>query len=157
MVPSPRDVPTYDLKPAMSALEVTARVQAAIASEQYTFLLVNFANPDMVGHTGVLSAAIEAVRVVDHCLGQIYQTALAHRTSLVVTADHGNCEMMIDPLTGGPHTQHTLGPVPLYLVDPDSRGHTLRTGILADVAPTLLSLYGLPQPREMTGKSLLNP
>jgi 2,3-bisphosphoglycerate-independent phosphoglycerate mutase len=157
MVPSPRDVPTYDLKPAMSAPEVAAKLQAAIASEQYGFLLANFANPDMVGHTGVLSAAIEAVKVVDHCLGQIAETAMAHRTALVVTADHGNCEMMIDPVTGEPHTQHTLNPVPLYLMDPDSRGKDLRPGILADVAPTLLALYGLEQPRVMTGKNLLCP
>jgi len=157
MVPSPRDVPTYDLKPAMSALEVTAKLQAAIASEDYAFLLVNFANPDMVGHTGVLAAAIEAVKVVDHCLSEVYRTAMAHRTALVVTADHGNCEMMIDPVTGGPHTQHTLNPVPFYLVDPDCRGRVLRPGILADVAPTLLSLYGLEQPPEMSGTSLLRP
>jgi 2,3-bisphosphoglycerate-independent phosphoglycerate mutase len=157
LVPSPRDVPTYDLKPAMNAPEVTARLQAAIASEQYPFLLVNYANPDMVGHTGVLSAAIEAVKVVDHCLGQVWETARAHRTSLVVTADHGNCETMIDPITGGPHTQHTLNPVPFYLVDPDSRGLKLRPGILAGVAPTLLTLYGLEQPRAMSGKSLLRP
>jgi len=156
-VPSPRDVPTYDLKPAMSALEVTAKLQAAIASEDYAFLLVNFANPDMVGHTGVLAAAIEAVKVVDHCLSEVYRTAMAHRTALVVTADHGNCEMMIDPVTGGPHTQHTLNPVPFYLVDPDCRGRVLRPGILADVAPTLLSLYGLEQPPEMSGTSLLRP
>jgi 2,3-bisphosphoglycerate-independent phosphoglycerate mutase len=141
----------------MSALEVTAKLQAAIASEQYGFLLVNYANPDMVGHTGVLAAAIEAVKVVDRCLGQVWETARAHRTSLVVTADHGNCEMMIDPVTGGPHTQHTLNPVPFYLVDPDSRGLQLRPGILADVAPTLLSLYGFEQPRAMSGKSLLRP
>jgi len=157
MVPSRRDVPTYDFAPAMSALEVTAKLQAAIASEDYSFLLVNYANPDMVGHTGVLDAAIEAVKVVDRCLGEVYQTARAHRTSMIVTADHGNCEMMIDPLTGGPHTQHTLNPVPFYLVDPDSRGLALKPGILADVAPTILPLFGLETPHAMSGKSLLRP
>jgi 2,3-bisphosphoglycerate-independent phosphoglycerate mutase len=155
MVPSPRDVKTYDLKPEMCAREVTAKLVAALASEQYGFLLVNFANPDMVGHTGVLDAAIAAVRTVDECLGQLGEAARAHGTSLVITADHGNCETMIDPVTGGPHTQHTLNPVPLYLIDPDLKGAQLRRGILADVAPTLLEMYGIPQPSDMGGKTLV--
>ncbi len=155
LVPSPRDVRTYDQKPEMSAREVTAKLQRAIASEHYGFLLVNFANPDMVGHTGVLDAAIAAVRVVDECLGKLYDVARLHGTSLVITADHGNCELMVDPVTGAPHTQHTLNPVPFYLVDDDFKGATLREGILADVAPTLLQMYGIPQPADMGGKTLV--
>ena len=155
LVPSPRDVKTYDLKPEMSARAVCAKVCRAIEAEQFGFLLVNFANPDMVGHTGVLAAAIEAVKVVDECLGQIFDAARKHQTSVVVTSDHGNCETMIDPVTGGPHTQHTLNPVPFYLVDPDFKGVALREGILADVAPTLLQLYGLPAPADMSGKTLV--
>jgi 2,3-bisphosphoglycerate-independent phosphoglycerate mutase len=155
LVPSPRDVRTYDLKPEMSAPEVTSEVERRLASEKYQFLLVNYANPDMVGHTGVLPAAIQAVRTVDDCLGRLWKVARAHGARMAVTADHGNCEMMIDPVTGGPHTQHTLNPVPFHLVDPDLRGAKLRPGILADVAPTLLQLFGLPQPPEMNRHSLL--
>jgi 2,3-bisphosphoglycerate-independent phosphoglycerate mutase len=157
LVPSPRDVPTYDLKPEMSAPQVASEVERALASEDFQFLLVNFANPDMVGHTGILPAAIRAVRTVDECLGRLWKTARAHGARMAVTADHGNCEMMIDPVTGEPHTQHTLNPVPFHLVDPELRGAKLRRGILADVAPTLLELLGLPQPPEMNRRSLLSP
>jgi 2,3-bisphosphoglycerate-independent phosphoglycerate mutase len=157
LVPSPRDVRTYDLKPEMSAREVSAEVERRLASERFQFLLVNFANPDMVGHTGVLPAAIQAVRTVDDCLGRLWKVARDHGARMAVTADHGNCEMMIDPVTGGPHTQHTLNPVPFHLVDPDLRGAKLQKGILADVAPTLLEILGLPQPPEMTQHSLLRP
>ena len=155
LVASPRDVKTYDLKPEMSAREVTRKLVGAIDSEQFGFLLVNFANPDMVGHTGVLDAAIAAVRVVDECLGQVLEAARRHDTAVLITADHGNCELMIDAETGGPHTQHTLNPVPFYLIDPDLKGSSLRQGILADVAPTLLELYGIPQPADMGGRSLI--
>jgi 2,3-bisphosphoglycerate-independent phosphoglycerate mutase len=119
-------------------------------------LVVNFANGDMVGHTGVLPAAIEAVQHVDICVGRIIDAIRAQGGTAIVTADHGNCEQMIDPTTGGPHTAHTTYPVELIVVDDRARGKTLRTaGRLADVAPTALHMMGLDQPREMTGKSLL--
>jgi 2,3-bisphosphoglycerate-independent phosphoglycerate mutase len=154
LIPSPRDVKTYDLKPQMSAREVTTELVRRIESPNYEFALVNFANPDMVGHSGILSATIEAVRVVDECLGRIGDACARAGWALAITADHGNCEQMIDPVTGGPHTAHTLNPVPFYLIHPSVRGRKLRDGILADIAPTLLELIGLPQPAEMTGRSL---
>ena len=156
LVPSPRDVKTYDQKPEMSAPEVCEKLVQAIGTGQYGFVLVNFANPDMVGHTGVLDAAVKAVKVVDQCIGRLWQAAKAQHMAMLVTADHGNCEMMIDPQTGGPHTAHTLGPVPFILADPDFRGAKLRPkGVLADVAPTALQVMGLPQPKEMKGLGLL--
>jgi 2,3-bisphosphoglycerate-independent phosphoglycerate mutase len=155
LVPSPKDVPTYDKKPAMSARSVCDGVVSAIENESYAFVLVNFANPDMVGHTGVLGAAIEAVDVIDECIGRITAAARAHDTAVVITADHGNCEMMIDT-DGQPHTAHTTNPVPFIVVDERRRGHALvEGGRLCDVAPTVLALMGLPQPTEMEGRSLL--
>ncbi len=156
LVPSPRDVKTYDEKPEMSAREVTDKLVEAVGTRKYGFILVNFANPDMVGHTGILDAAVEAVRVVDECLGRLWTAARAAGLGVIVTADHGNCEMMVDPRTGEPHTAHTLGPVPFILADPDFRGAKLRSeGVLADVAPTVLQVMGLPQPREMKGLGLV--
>ncbi|HET6922286.1 MAG TPA: 2,3-bisphosphoglycerate-independent phosphoglycerate mutase [Anaeromyxobacteraceae bacterium] len=156
LVPSPREVKTYDLKPEMSAREVTDKVVAALESRQYGFLLVNFANPDMVGHTGILEAAVKAVKVVDGCIGRLWAAASKAGTAMLVTADHGNCEMMVDPETGQPHTAHTLGPVPFILADPDMKGAALRAeGVLADVAPTALQIMGLPRPREMKGLGLV--
>jgi len=156
LVPSPRDVKTYDEKPEMSAREVTDKLIAAIATGQYGFVLVNFANPDMVGHTGILDAAVKAVKVVDECIGRLWKAASAQGMAMLVTADHGNCEMMTDPVTGQPHTAHTLNPVPFILADPDFRGAKLRQkGVLADVAPTALQVMGLPQPKEMKGLGLL--
>ncbi|HEY6100751.1 MAG TPA: 2,3-bisphosphoglycerate-independent phosphoglycerate mutase [Anaeromyxobacter sp.] len=156
LVPSPREVKTYDQKPEMSAREVTDKLVAAIGTGQHGFVLVNYANPDMVGHTGILDAAVKAVRVVDECLGRLWQAARKQGMAMVVTADHGNCEMMTDPVTGQPHTAHTLNPVPFILADPDFRGARLRAkGVLADVAPTLLQITGLPQPREMKGLGLV--
>jgi 2,3-bisphosphoglycerate-independent phosphoglycerate mutase len=156
LVPSPRDVKTYDEKPEMSAREVTDKLVAAIDSRKYGFILVNFANPDMVGHTGILDAAMKAVKVVDECIGRLWKAARAAHMTMIVTADHGNCEMMVDPITGQPHTAHTLGPVPFLLADPDLRGAKLRgEGVLADVAPTALQVLGLPQPKEMKGLGLL--
>ena len=156
LVPSPRDVKTYDEKPEMSAREVTDRLVAAIDSRKYGFILVNFANPDMVGHTGKLDAAMKAVKVVDECIGRLWKAASAAGMAMLVTADHGNCEMMVDPVTGEPHTAHTLGPVPFILADPDMKGARLRSeGVLADVAPTALQVMGLPQPKEMKGLGLL--
>jgi 2,3-bisphosphoglycerate-independent phosphoglycerate mutase len=156
LVPSPRDVKTYDQKPEMSAREVTDRLVQAIGTGQYGFVVVNFANPDMVGHTGLLDAAVKAVKVVDECLGRLWQAARAQGMAMAVTADHGNCELMTDPATGQPHTAHTLNPVPFVLADPDLRGAKLRAkGVLADVAPTALQIMGLPQPREMKGLGLV--
>jgi 2,3-bisphosphoglycerate-independent phosphoglycerate mutase len=154
LVPSPKDVTTYDQKPAMSAVDVADGMVRAIESEAYAFMLVNFANPDMVGHTGILPAAVEAVDVIDTCIGRIVDAALAHDTAVVITADHGNCEQMVAD-DGGPHTQHTTNPVPFIVVDPRMRGHKLAgDGRLCDVAPTVLALMGLAQPAEMTGHSL---
>lgn len=156
MAQSPRDVSTYDQKPEMSADDVTSKVLAAIADEQCELIVVNFANGDMVGHTGVLAAAVAAVEKVDECVGRVVEATLAKGGSLVVTADHGNCEQMIDPDTGGPHTAHTTFEVPLIVVEPGLEGKQLRDGgRLADIAPTVLALMGLEQPTEMTGESLI--
>jgi 2,3-bisphosphoglycerate-independent phosphoglycerate mutase len=152
MVPSPK-VATYDLQPEMSAPELTRRAVGAIASEKYDLIVMNYANPDMVGHTGNLDAAIRAVETVDAGLGEIEAAIRKTGGALLVTADHGNCEMMRDPATGGPHTAHTTNPVPIFLSGrPDAR---LKNGRLADLAPTLLALMHLPQPEEMTGTSLI--
>ncbi|HRP72072.1 MAG TPA: 2,3-bisphosphoglycerate-independent phosphoglycerate mutase [Luteimonas sp.] len=153
LVPSPK-VATYDLQPEMSAPEVCARLVQAVADERFDVILCNFANPDMVGHTGVLSAAITAVETVDKAVGEIVAAVRAKGGELLVTADHGNCEMMRDPETGEPHTSHTVGPVDLVYVG--SRDAVLRAGgALRDLAPTILDLLGLDQPAEMTGATLL--
>lgn len=154
MVPSPK-VATYDLQPEMSAPELTDKAVAAIDSGKYDLIVLNFANPDMVGHTGSLPAAIKAVETVDTGLGKIADAIERQNGALLVTADHGNCEMMRDPATGGPHTAHTTNPVPCVLVS--SEKVTLTDGKLADIAPTLLALMGLPKPAEMTGVSLMRP
>ncbi len=153
MVPSPK-VPTYDLQPEMSAPELTEKAVEAIKSGKYDLIVLNFANPDMVGHTGNLPAAIKAVETVDTGLGKIADAIRKVGGALVVTADHGNCEMMRDPETGGPHTAHTTNLVPLILSGAGNR-LLLAEGRLADIAPTLLELMGLPKPPEMTGVSLL--
>ncbi len=153
MVPSPK-VATYDLQPEMSAPELTDKAVAAIASGKYDLIVLNYANPDMVGHTGSLTAAIKAVETVDASLGRIAQAIEKSGGALLVTADHGNCEMMRDPQTGGPHTAHTTNPVPLLLVGARNRALNAE-GRLADIAPTLLELMELPKPKEMTGVSLL--
>ncbi|WP_375771027.1 2,3-bisphosphoglycerate-independent phosphoglycerate mutase [Archangium gephyra] len=155
LVPSPRDVKTYDLKPEMSAREVTLELVRRIESGAYDFALVNFANPDMVGHTGLLDPAMKAVATVDECLGLLGQACARHGWVLAISADHGNCEQMRDPVTGEPHTAHTLNPVPFHLIHPDFRGQKLRPGILADIAPTLLQVMGLPKPSEMNRLGLL--
>jgi 2,3-bisphosphoglycerate-independent phosphoglycerate mutase len=152
MVPSPK-VATYDLQPEMSAAELTDRAVAAIGSGKYALIIMNYANPDMVGHTGSLPAAIRAVEAVDAGLGRIDAAVAAAGGALLVTADHGNAEMMRDPVTGGPHTAHTTNPVPVFLAG--GPGAALHDGRLADLAPTLLGLIGLPVPREMTGRTLL--
>ena len=153
MVPSPK-VATYDLQPEMSAPELTDKAVAAIASGKYDLIVLNYANPDMVGHTGSLPAAIKAVETVDAGLGRIAEAIQKSGGALIVTADHGNCEMMRDPQTGGPHTSHTLNPVPVLLVGARNRA-LVAEGRLADIAPTLLELMELPKPKEMTGTSLL--
>jgi 2,3-bisphosphoglycerate-independent phosphoglycerate mutase len=153
MVPSPK-VATYDLQPEMSAPELTDKAVAAIDSGKYDLIVLNFANPDMVGHTGSLPAAIKAVETVDTGLGRIADAIQRSGGALLVTADHGNCEMMRDPETGGPHTAHTLNPVPVMLLGAQNRA-LVAEGRLADIAPTLLELMELPKPQEMTGTSLL--
>lgn len=155
MLPSPKDVATYDLKPEMSAAGVAQAVVEAIRSGKYDFVLVNFANPDMVGHTGVLDAAVHAVEAVDVGVGQIVEAARAMGGAVFITADHGNCELMRDPETGRPHTAHTLNPVPLvYVNDADPKATLRGGGRICDVAPTILEIMGLPKPAEMTGVSL---
>jgi 2,3-bisphosphoglycerate-independent phosphoglycerate mutase len=153
MVPSPK-VATYDLQPEMSAPELTAKAVEAIGSGKYDLIVLNYANPDMVGHTGSLPAAIKAVETVDVGLGQIADAIEKASGALLATADHGNCEMMRDPKTGGTHTAHTTGPVPVMVMG--GGNVTLHDGRLADIAPTLLELMDLPKPAEMTGTSLIS-
>jgi 2,3-bisphosphoglycerate-independent phosphoglycerate mutase len=152
MVPSPK-VATYDLQPEMSAPELTDKAVAAIEAKKHDMILLNFANPDMVGHTGILAAAIKAVETVDTCLGRIAHAIEAAGGALLVTADHGNCEMMRDPQTGQPHTAHTTNPVPVML---QGGPGPLHDGRLADIAPTLLALLELEKPVEMTGTKLFS-
>nr|WP_294560826.1 2,3-bisphosphoglycerate-independent phosphoglycerate mutase [uncultured Rhodopila sp.] len=152
MVPSPK-VATYDLQPEMSAPDLTDKAVAAIGSGKYDLIVLNFANPDMVGHTGMLSAAIKAVETVDTGLGRIAAAIKAQGGAMLVTADHGNCELMKDPETGGPHTAHTTNPVPVVLMGGEVT--LIEDGRLADIAPTLLDLMGIPKPAEMTGHSII--
>ncbi|MGH7681397.1 MAG: 2,3-bisphosphoglycerate-independent phosphoglycerate mutase, partial [Candidatus Eiseniibacteriota bacterium] len=152
LIPSPK-VMTYDQKPEMSALEVTAELERRLADNRYGFFVLNYANVDMVGHTGIISAAVRAVETVDACLGRVLAAVSKREGLALVTADHGNAEQMIDEATGGPHTAHSLNPVPVLVAAGESR--RLRSGILADVAPTLLELMGLKPSPEMTGRSLL--
>ncbi len=154
LIPSPRDVPTYDHKPEMSAGAVTEEVLRRIASDQYALIVLNFANMDMVGHTGVLAAAIKACETVDGCVDRIVQAAVARGGALIITADHGNAETMLEE-SGKIHTAHTTNPVPLILVGEQLRRKQLRQGVLGDIAPTILELLGIDQPAEMTGKSLI--
>ena len=158
LTPSPR-VATYDLQPEMSAAGVADAAIAAVESGRFDFIIVNFANPDMVGHTGVLAAAIAACETADACAGRLVAAILAAGGAALLTADHGNAEIMIDEATGGPYTAHTTNPVPLWLASPEGdplRRATLRPGgRLADVAPTLLALLGVPKSEDMTGESLV--
>ena len=155
LVNSPKDVATYDLKPEMSAPEVGMDLVEAIKSDKYDVIIINFANPDMVGHTGVIPAAVKAVERVDSLVGDAVQAIKDVDGVLFICADHGNAEKMIDYETGKPHTAHTTNPVPFILVNADPK-YTLREGgCLADIAPTLIELMGMEQPKEMTGKSLL--
>ncbi len=157
LVPSNREVATYDLAPEMSAAPVTDVVVDALKPGGPTFILVNYANPDMVGHTGKLDPAIHAVEAVDKALGRIVEAAAAGGATVFITADHGNCETMIDPQTGQPHTAHTMNPIPFIAVGPRAAGRKLRQGgKLADVAPTVLEEMGIAAPPEMDGQSLYN-
>jgi len=156
LIPSPREVPTYDHKPEMSALQVTAEVIARIESDKYRLIVLNFANMDMVGHTGVLEAAISACQTVDRCVREIVDTVKARGGVVLITADHGNAEMMTDP-NGNPYTAHTLNPVPFILVDDSRKNLRLKEGKLADIAPTILEIIGIEKPEQMTGSSLIVP
>ena len=156
LVPSP-EVATYDLKPEMSAVEVTDNLVAAIGEGRFDLIVVNFANGDMVGHTGILAAAIKAAECIDACLERLEEAVTKAGGVLMITADHGNCERMSDPDTDQPHTAHTMNVVPVLMVNAPDWVHGLRDGRLSDMAPTLLSLLGLAQPAEMTGQSLIKP
>ena len=151
LVPSPK-VETYDMQPEMSAEEVTQKVIEAINSKKYNCIILNYANPDMVGHTGVLEAAIKAIETIDECVGRVVKAVEDVNGVLLITADHGNSEQMIDYATGEPHTAHTTNPVPLILVGKDAK---LKEGRLADLAPTMLDILGIEKPEEMTGESLI--
>src|SRR5437762_9317289 len=157
LVPSPK-VPTYDLQPEMSAAGITDTAVERIRSGQYDLVIMNYANADMVGHTGVIEAAIKAVEAVDTGVGRVVEATLAMGGGLLITADHGNAEQLIEYETGKPFTAHTTYPVPLYLLVPNMAQVQLRTdGILADVSPTILQILDIPQPKDMTGKSLILP
>ena len=154
LVKSPK-VATYDLKPEMSAYEVCDKLVDAIKSEKYDVIIINFANPDMVGHTGIIPAAIKAIETVDTCVGKAVEALKEVDGQMFICADHGNAEQMVDYETGAPFTAHTTNPVPFILVNADP-SYTLReNGCLADIIPTLIELMGMEQPAEMTGKSLL--
>ena len=151
LIPSPK-VETYDMKPEMSAFEVCDNVVNAIHSKKYDSIILNFANPDMVGHTGNIEAVVKALEALDGCVERIVEAILEEKGVLLITADHGNCEQMIDYKTGEPHTAHTTNPVPLVLVGKDAK---LKEGRLADLAPTMLDILGIEKPEEMTGESLI--
>ncbi len=154
LVKSPK-VATYDLKPEMSAYEVCDKLTESIRSGKYDVIIINFANPDMVGHTGIENAAIQAVEAVDECVGKAVEAVKEVNGQMFICADHGNAEQLVDYETGAPFTAHTTNPVPFILVNYDEN-YTLREGgCLADIAPTLIEMMGLQQPAEMTGKSLL--
>jgi 2,3-bisphosphoglycerate-independent phosphoglycerate mutase len=154
LVPSPK-VASYDLAPEMSAFKVTDKACRAIDEDETDVYIINFANADMVGHTGNLEAAVKAVEALDTCLGWIVGSIERVKGAAIITADHGNCEQMIDPETGGPHTAHTSNPVPFILCDPTFKGRLRDRGALEDIAPTMLELLGIEKPEEMTGMSLI--
>jgi 2,3-bisphosphoglycerate-independent phosphoglycerate mutase len=155
LIPSPREVATYDLKPEMSAREVTESLAKYVREQDVGLVIANYANADMVGHTGNFEASVRAVEVIDECLGKVVDAAMTKKGKVVITADHGNIEQLIDYDTGMPHTAHTTNPVPVILVDEERRKCRLSQGSGVDVAPTLLQLLRLPQPKEMTGHSLI--
>ncbi|MCJ7617774.1 MAG: 2,3-bisphosphoglycerate-independent phosphoglycerate mutase, partial [Desulfobacterales bacterium] len=155
LIPSPREVPTYDLKPEMSAFEVTEEVISRLQSKNYDIIILNFANMDMVGHTGVLEAAIKACEAVDKCVERVVSQAKAQGGTVLITADHGNAEKMI-AINGHIHTAHTLNPVPFILVDENLKNVSLKSdGVLGDIAPTILHIMNIDKPEQMTGRSLI--
>ena len=157
LVPSPK-VATYDLKPEMSAQGIADAVIKATNDGTFEVMIVNFANADMVGHSGKIEPTIKAVETVDACLGQIEKAVRAKGGAMLITADHGNAEQMIDPETGGPHTAHTTNPVPFIVVAEDGKQFTLKpNGSLRDISPTILGMLGLAEPKEMTGQDLRLP
>jgi 2,3-bisphosphoglycerate-independent phosphoglycerate mutase len=153
LVPSPK-VPTYDQQPEMSAYGVCDKLVAEIKADRHDYIVCNFANADMVGHTGVLEAAVKACETVDTCVGRIMEVVDLERMAVIIISDHGNAEQMIDYINGGPHTAHTTNPVPCILVDPDYRGALIEDGALKDIAPTILNYLEIPVPEEMTGLDL---
>jgi 2,3-bisphosphoglycerate-independent phosphoglycerate mutase len=155
LIPSPKDVATYDLKPQMSAREVAEALVKKFSQEEIGLVIANFANADMVGHTGNFDASVKACEVIDECLGKVVNAAMEKKGSIVITADHGNIEQLIDYDTGKPHTAHTINRVPVILVDEERQNCRLNEGSAIDVAPTVLHLLGLPQPKDMTGHSLI--
>lgn len=155
MIPSPKDVPTYDLKPEMSARPVTDALIKHLREQDVGLVIANYANADMVGHTGNFEASVQAVEVIDECLGKVIDAAISKKGKIVITADHGNIEQLIDYDTGMPHTAHTTNLVPVILVAEERKKCRLNEGSGVDIAPTLLKLLGLPQPQEMTGHSLI--
>jgi 2,3-bisphosphoglycerate-independent phosphoglycerate mutase len=155
LIPSPKDVPTYDFKPEMSARQVTEALVKKFTEEPINLVIANFANADMVGHTGNFEASVKACEVIDECLGKVVDAALSRKGRVVITADHGNIEQLIDYDTGMPHTAHTINRVPFILVDEERKRSRLEEGTAIDVAPTVLQLLELPQPSEMTGHSLI--
>ncbi len=155
LVPSPKEVATYDLKPEMSAYGVCDKLVEAIKSDKYDVIIINFANPDMVGHTGVEAAAIKAIEAVDECVGRAVEAIKEVDGAMFICADHGNAEQLVDYETGEPFTAHTTNPVPFILVNGDPAWKLREGGCLADIAPTLIEMMGMEQPKEMTGKSLL--
>jgi 2,3-bisphosphoglycerate-independent phosphoglycerate mutase len=155
LIPSPKDVPTYEFKPEMSARQVTEALVKKFSEEPINLVIANFANADMVGHTGNFAASVKACEVIDECLGKVVDAALSKKGRVVITADHGNIEQLIDYDTGMPHTAHTINRVPVILVDEERKRSRLKEGTAIDVAPTVLQLLELPQPSEMTGHSLI--
>jgi 2,3-bisphosphoglycerate-independent phosphoglycerate mutase len=154
LVPSPK-VATYDLRPEMSAAGIADTVVKAVEDGTFDVIIMNFANADMVGHSGKLEPTIKAVETVDACLGRIELAVRQKGGAMLITADHGNAEMMIDPVTGGPHTYHTTNPVPFIVVAENSKQFTLKSdGSLRDISPTILGMLGIPEPKDMTGTDL---
>jgi 2,3-bisphosphoglycerate-independent phosphoglycerate mutase len=154
-IPSPKDVATYDQKPEMSQKWVTDVLLQKLDETDYDFALINFAGPDMVGHTGVIDATIKSMEIVDECIGRIVDKVLSKGGAVIITADHGNAEEMINLQTGEPDTQHSVNPVPVIIIQEGLSARELTVGILADVAPTILAMMNLEKPAEMTGRNLL--
>jgi 2,3-bisphosphoglycerate-independent phosphoglycerate mutase len=155
LIPSPKDVSTYDLKPEMSARQVTEALVKRLREQEIGLVIANYANADMVGHTGNFEAAVRACEVIDECIGKVVDAATSTQGKVIITADHGNIEQLIDYETGMPHTAHTTNRVPVILIDEERKKSRLKKGTAVDVAPTVLQLLGLPQPKEMTGRSLI--